>query len=119
VGEAVDVAAWPSLVDDVRERLDAQTRGHDWPGNVRELKAAVDRVVAGQPARLARDEGPREGLDLARELGLVSLDEVRRRYAADVVRKVGTKQEAARVLGVDRNTLARILRPATGKEGDA
>src|SRR5581483_2705989 len=111
VAETVDVAAWPSLVDDVKERLDRETKGHDWPGNVRELKAAVDRVVAGQPARLERDHGPGGGdVDLVRELGVLKLDEVRRRYVQAIVRRTGTKLEAAKLLGVDRNTLARILR---------
>jgi DNA-binding NtrC family response regulator len=112
VGEAVDVGAWPELAEQVRERLDQQTRGYDWPGNVRELKAAVDRVVAGQPARLERDEAAatgRVGPDLVRELGVLPLREVRRRYVEAIVRRAGTKSEAARLLGVDRNTLARIL----------
>jgi DNA-binding NtrC family response regulator len=110
VAETVDVAAWPSLVDEVKERLEKETKGYDWPGNVRELKAAVDRVVAGQPARLARDEGTRRDVDLVRELGILKLGEVRRRYVEAIVKRTGTKLEAAKLLGVDRNTLARILR---------
>jgi DNA-binding NtrC family response regulator len=111
VADTVDVAAWPKLVEDVRERLDRETKGYDWPGNVRELKAAVDRVVAGQPARLDEGAGGTSGdFDLVRELGILKLDEVRRRYVEAIVRRTGTKLEAAKLLGVDRNTLARILR---------
>ena len=110
------MAAWPWLVEDVRERLDRETRGYDWPGNVRELKAAVDRVVAGQPARLDEGGGDASGdIDLVRELGVLKLGEVRRRYVEAIVKRTGTKLEAAKLLGVDRNTLARILKSGEGE----
>jgi DNA-binding NtrC family response regulator len=116
VSETVDVSAWPSLVDDVKARLEAETKNYDWPGNVRELKAAVDRVVAGQPARLAHDEAPTGVVNLVRELGILKLHEVRRRYVEAIVQRAGTKSEAAKLLGVDRNTLARILKSEAGQD---
>ncbi|HZU96107.1 MAG TPA: sigma 54-interacting transcriptional regulator [Planctomycetota bacterium] len=117
VAETVDVSAWPSLVDEVKERLDRETKGYDWPGNVRELKAAVDRAVAGQPARLETDDTrASSSVDLVRELGVLALDEVRRRYVEAIVKRTRSKSEAAKLLGIDRNTLARIL---NAKERDA
>ena len=117
VAEEIDLDAWPTLVDDVLERLERETRTHGWPGNVRELRAATNRVLAGQPALLP-GEGPREGggpppagEELAAQFGLVSLEELKLRYSREVLRRVaGNKSEAARVLGIDRNTLARYVR---------
>jgi DNA-binding NtrC family response regulator len=137
VGQEIDLAAWPLIVDDVLERLAAETRDYEWPGNVRELRAATTRVIAGQPALLPRGAPPPGAADEAGEpgaapteaviaaWGLLPLEEVKRRYGEAVLRHVrGNKSEAARVLGIDRNTLARYVRaggdppPPTGRPLD-
>lgn len=122
VGQEIDLAAWPRIVEDVLARLQEETTGHRWPGNVRELRAATNRVIAGQPALLPHRSGaaaraaapatPRAAGDVVvAAWGLVGLEEVKRRYAEAVLRSVGgNKSEAARVLGIDRNTLARYVK---------
>ncbi|WP_437609092.1 sigma-54-dependent Fis family transcriptional regulator [Sorangium sp. So ce834] len=101
-------------------------RAHTWPGNVRELEHWVEsaialapdgRISAGHlPARRRGGAPPQaaagpEGDDqVALPLGL-TLDEVTRRYVEAMVRACeGNKTEAAKRLGVGRNTLARALR---------
>ncbi|MBX3472242.1 MAG: sigma-54-dependent Fis family transcriptional regulator [Planctomycetes bacterium] len=130
VGQEIDLAAWPRIVEDALARLEAETRDYDWPGNVRELRAATNRVIAGQPALLPRRAAPAlptgpaaAGDAVIAAWGLVSLEEVKRRYAEAVLRGVGgNKSEAARVLGIDRNTLARYVkaleRPVAEPDGD-
>jgi DNA-binding NtrC family response regulator len=93
-------------------------RVHPWPGNVRELEHAVERAVvlcpddrvapehlglvaATTPAAAAVDGG------ITLPLGL-PLAEVERRYVAATLAHCNQNQsEAARVLGVGRNTLRR------------
>jgi DNA-binding NtrC family response regulator len=124
VGAEIDVSAWPTIVDDVLERLRRETKGVPWHGNVRELRAATNRVLAGQPALLPRSPAalaalkpstPAAAADAVMSAwGLLPLEEVKRRYAEAALRHVGgNKSEAARVLGIDRNTLARYVRATT------
>lgn len=117
VAEEIDVAAWPTIVDSVLERLQRETIGYAWPGNVRELRASANRVLAGQPALLAEaDAGgtsaPRPAGDLfLAAWGTRPLEDVKRLYADAVLRQVGgNKSEAARILGIDRNTLSRYVK---------
>jgi DNA-binding NtrC family response regulator len=125
VGAEIDVSAWPRIVDDVLARLVAETKDYDWPGNVRELRAATNRVLAGQPALLPRSRGPNGSPASAGDAvigawGLLPLEDVKRRYSDAVLRHVrGNKSEAARVLGIDRNTLARYVKERpVGSSGD-
>jgi DNA-binding NtrC family response regulator len=97
-------------------------RAHPWPGNVRELEHAVERAVVlcpgdrVEPAHLGllaeRSPAPTVtdgGVTLP--LGL-PLDEVERRYVAATLAHCHQNQsEAARVLGVGRNTLRRKSAP--------
>lgn len=90
-----------------------------WPGNVRELLNCVERAVAlarfeevtveDLPDRIrSYDHSPLVISADADEL--VSLDELERRYVARVLDAVGgNKSSAARVLGIDRTTLYRML----------
>lgn len=105
---------------------------HAWPGNVRELRNVLDQAVlrsrdgwidaedlslsAGSP-RLSGGEGPDSGYPPTRSLAEVERDHIARvlTYTGGVI------IEAARLLGIHRNTLARKvdeygLRPVI--EGD-
>jgi DNA-binding NtrC family response regulator len=97
-------------------------RAHDWPGNVRELEHTIERAVVLSPDESITAEhlglpvrrGPAleapasvraEGVLLP--LGL-SLAEVEARYVEATLRACGNnRSQAARVLGVGRNTLRR------------
>ncbi len=100
----------------------AALRGYAWPGNVRELEHWVESAIVLSPdGRIASELLPpsaRPGLlaSAAAVPGAVvlppglSLDDASRRYIAATVDAVGgNKTEAARQLGVGRNTVARAL----------
>ncbi len=94
---------------------------HDLPGNVRELEHWIESAIVLSPSGVIRASAfpSREGAPRALQtstptvdiaLGL-SLEEAERHYArACVVSHGGNKTEAARALGIGRNTLARLLK---------
>jgi Nif-specific regulatory protein len=109
--------------------LDAETiaalAAYDWPGNVRELEHWVESSVAlsrdGQvlepprpgPRRSAADDRP----GIVVPLGL-TMDDVERRYIAATVDACGGNQtEAAKRLGIGRNTLGRAIKASKTRPG--
>jgi transcriptional regulator with GAF, ATPase, and Fis domain len=98
---------------------------YQWPGNIRELENAIVRAAAlcdqivrpedlperirtcarpVQPALAPRDEATTEE-------SIPSLAELERRHVVHVLRRTGNnKQAAARILGIDRTTLQRIIK---------
>jgi len=98
----------------------AKLRAHGWPGNVRELEHWVESAIVLAPdgridahhlpladADPRSSQRPEAGASLP--LGL-RLREAERRYAEVVLAAAdGNATEAARLLGISRNTLARIL----------
>jgi two-component system response regulator HydG len=96
----------------------ARLLAYDWPGNVRELENCIERaVVLTRYTSLTLDDLPRRIREHAAALpprlvddSLLPLAEIERRYLRHVLEAVGgNKSEAARVLGIDRKTLARRL----------
>jgi transcriptional regulator with GAF, ATPase, and Fis domain len=105
---------------------------HDFKGNVRELEHWIESaIVLAEDGRIVRDllpqsrrsperkdppleqpgDSPADAGQLVLPLGL-TLDEVSRRYVEAVLTSVGgNKTEAARRLGVGRNTVARAMNP--------
>jgi len=112
---------------------------YDWPGNIRELENAVVRAVAlcdrlvrpeDLPERVrnaaaAHDAALLQHADVearahdaesaaapaAEEESLVSLSELEGRHIARVLQHTGgNKQAAARLLGIDRTTLQRMIK---------
>ncbi len=97
---------------------------HSWPGNVRELKLALERAVAlARGAPIAREHLPErlagaadawataDPLRVAAKPDLRALEDVKRWYARRAVELCGdNKSEAARILGIDRGTLADLLK---------
>jgi DNA-binding NtrC family response regulator len=91
---------------------------HHWPGNVRELENVVERAVALAPgSRVEESDLPDKLIVRARTAApepraesRATLDEVARGYVLQVLDQVGgNKSEAARILGIPRRTLYRML----------
>lgn len=102
---------------------------YGWPGNVRELRNVIERAtilcetgetgVEHLPAELQASAfvSSRCTSGSARDSGtLPSLDEIERRYVEHVLKNVnGNLSQAARILGVARNTLkAKLASMRTG-----
>ena len=90
-------------------------RAHPWPGNVRELQNVIERAFALSVAdTITVDDlppavrgNPRE---ISTENGLPTLEESERRLlAAALEQSRGNKNEAARLLGIDRQRLYRKI----------
>ena len=92
---------------------------YDWPGNVRELENALEAAVAlNRSGTITLEDLPpkvRADFQKGRRLedfysDLPSLDELRGKYVAHVLRVVGeNKVKAAAILGINRKTLYRVL----------
>jgi two-component system response regulator HydG len=105
-----------SMTPAAAERLAA----YAWPGNVRELQNCMERAVAlTRMDAIGVDDLAEKIRDYRRSHVLVAsddpselvpLEEVERRYIARVMEAVhGNKTAAARILGVDRKRLYRML----------
>jgi transcriptional regulator with PAS, ATPase and Fis domain len=96
-----------------REAL-AALMAHPFPGNVRELENIVQAAVALAPGEVIGEQD----LRIEQTAGeaqvsptLVPLSELETRHIERVLRAVGgNRQEAARILGIDRSTLYRKMR---------
>ncbi|UCC29519.1 MAG: sigma 54-interacting transcriptional regulator [Phycisphaerales bacterium] len=80
---------------------------YSWPGNVRELEQCVRNVLVR--GKYSPPQEPTVSLDesLARDVstGLLTIDELMRRYCTLVYSQAGSYEEAARTLQVDRRTV--------------
>jgi|SRR5271157_493878 len=103
-------------VQRVTRRGEAVLAAYPWPGNVRELENVLGHAcmmtdgdaidVAGLPEHL-RNPPPRSHPERAE---LVSMSVMERRHAYSVLAALnGNKVQAAKVLGIHRATLARLL----------
>ncbi len=97
---------------------------HDWPGNVRELKSIVERnlLVRASDAIGAKDLIMDSSVATASESG--NLREARERFEREFLERClaktrGNVSEAARVCGVSRETLYRLLRKHGLNRGSA
>ena len=89
---------------------------HDWPGNVRELENAVERAVvlarghtiAPEDLLLEERSAPAPGADGTLQAVLDRAAAARIRAALDAAG--GQRAEAARLLGIDRTTLYRMMK---------
>jgi len=93
---------------------------YDWPGNVRQLENVIERAVTlartdrleleDLPDRIRAHVPPPADGDDATAGAFMTLDQQASRHVAHVLRRVGgNKTKAARLLGVDRRTLYRML----------
>ncbi len=93
---------------------------YGWPGNVRELRNMVERAAilceTGEVTAAHLPGQIQESAFVSREVGkatgaMPSLAEIERRYMVHVLESVdGNLSEAARILGIARNTLKSRLR---------
>ncbi len=99
---------------------------HPWPGNVRELENVVERAVALAPGSIVEVADlpdkliglPRSGPVPPVSRAKPTLDEMIREHVLRVLEEAGgNKSEAARVLGVPRRTLYRMLERYTDGGG--
>jgi DNA-binding NtrC family response regulator len=100
------------LAAEAMERL----RGYAWPGNVRELQNAIERAFALSVAETITVDDlppPLRGYvpsDGAGSEDVTTLEQTERRLFAAALRKAGgNKNEAARILGIDRQRLYRKI----------
>src|SRR5512133_858900 len=106
-----------TISPDARELLVA----YAWPGNVRELENVVASALALNPSGVILPDDLPEQVRSAHAAGAVApagvvapdrptLDELERRYAAQVLQETGgNKTRAAEILGIDRKTLYRLI----------
>ncbi|HKC62355.1 MAG TPA: sigma-54 dependent transcriptional regulator [Pyrinomonadaceae bacterium] len=100
---------------------------YSWPGNIRELENSVIRAAALSDHTIRPEDLPervrRSGEAVARNIEegaqgaatqqeeWLTLEEVEKRYVARVLEHTGgNKQAAARLLGVDRKTIERMMK---------
>ena len=101
-------------IEMIPETVMSTLQEYHWPGNIRELENVLERAVinsSGIKLRLA-DELKKPFVDSA--LGMQTLDVVERDYIVRVLEharwKVGGKDSAAEILGLDRSTLRARMR---------
>ncbi len=85
---------------------------YSWPGNVRELEHTVERIVILEDGEIIQPEhlpsfiSQRQGEFQAFSDEDYSLEELEKRYIQFILRRTkGRRQEAARILGINRKTL--------------
>lgn len=95
---------------------------YSWPGNVRELKSVLGSAcmmskgdiidIQDLPEHLRRTPGE------AADEDLLTLEEVERRHVRRVLERVGgNKARAAKILGINRTTIYRILGEESAEAG--
>lgn len=82
-------------------------RDYEWPGNVRELRNVLERAVLGTDGDTIDAEGlALGGRAVSPQVGCERLEEVERAHIRAVLARCdGNQSEAARRLGIARNTL--------------
>jgi DNA-binding NtrC family response regulator len=86
---------------------------YGWPGNVRELEHTIERIVILEDGAIIQPEHlpsfifQRQGEFQAFSDENYSLEELEKRYIQFILRRTkGRRQEAARLLGINRKTLS-------------
>jgi NtrC-family two-component system response regulator AlgB len=96
---------------------------YPWPGNVRELRNEMERVVVLSRAQVVHPDSfshrVRGHADLVPIVGGdLTLNRIEEEHMLRVLARAGTREEAARILGIDPSTLwRRLKRYEVGGEG--
>jgi NtrC-family two-component system response regulator AlgB len=110
-------------VNGFSKEAEAILQQYTWPGNLRELRNVIERTViladATEIDRLDLPEKLSQGSPLAPVPGVqigakVSLKEIETEHIARVMKQAATMSEAARILGITRDTLHRKKREMSG-----
>lgn len=103
-----------ALADEVAAWIDTHIgRDYLWPGNIRELEQCVRNVMIRKeyhPAR-PRPVSVQEEFSKAVGTGMLTADELLRRYCTLVYAQTGSYEETARLLQVDRRTVKSKIDP--------
>jgi two-component system response regulator AtoC len=98
---------------DVSKRALEMLSGYSWPGNVRELEHTIERILILEDCDVIEAEhlpafiSQRQGEFQVFSDESFNLEELEKRYIQFVLRQTkGRRQEAARILGINRKTLA-------------
>ncbi len=102
-------------VRDIAQDAMARLLGHRWPGNIRELENCIEGavVMADAPRLEAKDVplAPRATNGGATDLASLDWNAMEKRYVQAVLAATnGNRAEAARRMGIGRNTLLRKLK---------
>ena len=103
-GDAARLVAW---------LRSAEARAYGWPGNVRELQNVLRNMMLGLPSGALSGVPPSSPAAIPERIaaGEASLADVERWYIERAAARAGGNlAKAARLLGIDRSTLARKLR---------
>jgi len=95
--------------------VEALLLAHRWPGNVRELKNEMERAVVLSQGDVLRPESFSERLRGGANVvpsvgGEFTLSQVEQEHTLRVLSRAATREEAARILGIDPSTLWRRLK---------
>ena len=96
----------------------ARLAAHPWPGNIRELEHCIESaIVMADGERLEpedlplADAAPGGGAAATGDLAALSWNDMEKRYVETMLRaSAGNRAEAARRMGIGRNTLLRKLK---------
>lgn len=95
-----------SCVEDVRQWVRENLPGdYGWPGNYRELEQCVRNVLIRRSYTPIQQRAAGDPYFERYQAGELKADEVLSHYASLVYRKLGSYEETARRLGVDRRTV--------------
>jgi transcriptional regulator with AAA-type ATPase domain len=88
-------------------------RDYDWPGNIRELEQCVRNVLIRKAYRPPQSHArsPQEEFAKAFTNGMLTADELLRRYCTLVYAQTGSYQETAQRLQLDRRTIKGKIDP--------
>jgi two-component system response regulator AtoC len=104
-------------VNGISSRASKMLEDYSWPGNVRELEHTIERIVILEDGEIIQPEhlpsfiSQRQGEFQVFSDEYYSLEELEKRYIQFILRRTkGRRQEAARILGINRKTLSHKIK---------
>jgi two-component system response regulator AtoC len=104
-------------VNGISTRALKMLEDYSWPGNVRELEHTIERIVILEDGEIIQPEhlpsfiSQRQSEFQVFSDEYYSLDELEKRYILFILRRTkGRRQEAARILGINRKTLSHKIK---------